>query len=177
MLFFRELAALIAAGTPMDEALQTVGRVVRRGALGQVVEAMRDDLRAGTPLPNAMRKHPSAFDGVEIALVEAACHSGNLAPVCEQLAARLAVHLEVRSKLVGGLAYPGLVGLSACVLLPLPLIVQASPAAFATAVATHLGVYHPGQLIQVVAQPRLQARPPRRVDDRRAHSTAAQVRP
>lgn len=155
MLFFRELGSLLAAGTPLDEALETVARVVRRGSLADAIATLRQKTRAGVPLHTAMASLPSAFDTVEVALLEAAATTGHLAPVCTELGERIAVVAEERSKILSGLAYPILLGLSACFLLPVPLVATESVAAFGVAVGTNLAIYLAALVALFVGIPRL----------------------
>jgi type II secretory pathway component PulF len=155
MLFFRELGGLLESGTPVDEALETVAKIVRRGALPQVIATLRADIAAGVALHQAFAKHRSTFDEVELANLEAAATTGNIAPACTQLAKRIEVHSEVRNKLVSGLAYPALLAFSACFLLPLPLIVQESPAAFAKAAGGNVAIYIGVILAVLVGLPKL----------------------
>ncbi len=159
MLFFRELGALLEAGTALDESLETVGRIVSNGPLAAVIDTIRADLRAGASLHQALGSHPSCFHRTELALVEASSQIGNLAPVCAQLASRIEVLAQVRSKLMSGLAYPALVAAAACLLVPLPLIVQASLNVFMKAAATNIAIYIAIMVTLFVGLPRVFAVP------------------
>lgn len=109
---FDSLATLLDSGLPLAESVGTVlsssGRRRTRSMLGQV----RESLRAGEPLSAAMRAHDTWFDPVEIAMVEAGQHSGELADVLRNLALRHERTSELTSRLASALAYPAIV---ACV--------------------------------------------------------------
>ena len=93
---YDRLATMVNSGVPLLEAVDTVaGRAGRRRSApshAMLVE-VRERLRGGASLGQAMREHRGWFDRAEIAMVEAAQHAGELPAVLRTLhetAARVA---------------------------------------------------------------------------------------
>jgi general secretion pathway protein F len=114
---YDSLATMLVSGLPLLEAVQTLvesreldGRALRLGGgtRAMLVE-MRERLRGGDSLAQAMREHPAWFDAIDIAIIEAGQHSGTLASVLTSLAQRQERSNELSHKLLGALAYPVLV--------------------------------------------------------------------
>jgi type II secretory pathway component PulF len=108
---FDSLATMLASGIPLLEAFDALlasgknrSRTFRRLLLD-----MRERLRGGEALADAMRLHRPWFESPEIAIVEAGQHSGRLAEVLQALADRNERADELGHKLTGALAYPVLV--------------------------------------------------------------------
>lgn len=112
---YDSLATMLGSGLPLLEAVQTLvesresdGRGMRVGARGMLVE-IREQLRGGDSLAQAMREHPKWFDAIDISIIEAGQHSGTLASVLTNLSQRLERSSELSCRLIGALAYPVLV--------------------------------------------------------------------
>lgn len=138
--YFQQVGRLTGAGVPLDEALATVLPLAGTGALRTAIVAMRADLQANRTLPHAMARHPHVFDEVEVALTEAATHTGELVQACDHLHARLVAAADVRSSVLSALAYPLFVLATSFVLMPLPLLFTDSVTAFLVAVLGRLVV-------------------------------------
>lgn len=112
-LFTRQLATLVRAGLPLDEALtavaeQSEGRRVRRIALG-----VRAAISEGCSLADALGRFPGAFPPLMRATVEAGEHSGRLDEVLERLADYIEERQALRSKLLLAAIYPAILTLVA----------------------------------------------------------------
>ncbi len=107
------LATLLESGVPLVEALDTVsrGEAAREPALRRVLALTADQVRAGVSLAAALGEHKGWFDPVEVALIDAAEHGGDLASTLSTLAARQAKHSEVGQKIASALLYPSIVGM------------------------------------------------------------------
>jgi general secretion pathway protein F len=130
-LLTRQLATLLAAGLTVEQALNAVIEQSEREAERQLLAAVRGDVLGGQSLAWSLGRHPAAFPGVYLTLVEAGERSGKLADVL----ARLADYTEERERLRGqvllAFIYPTLVTL------------------VAAAVVTGLLVYVVPQVVQV----------------------------
>lgn len=126
--FYDSLSTMLASGLPLLEAMQTLvesrdedhvvvshanesrsNSKTQSSSSRAVFVQMREQLRGGESLAESMRGHPTWFDAIDIAIVEAGQHSGMLADVLAGLAQRQERSSEVAHKLVGALAYPLLV--------------------------------------------------------------------
>ena len=108
---FDSLSTMLESGLPLSESLGALIESSRRSARSMLVQ-VRESVRAGHDLASAMAEHAGWFDPVELALVRAGQHAGDLAGVLRTLADRHARSGELTQKLIGALAYPALV---ACV--------------------------------------------------------------
>jgi type II secretory pathway component PulF len=106
------LANLLESGVPLVEALETLahGEAAHRRALQRVLALTVDQVRAGASLGAALGEHRGWFDPVEVALIDAAEHGGNLSATLTRLAARQAKQSEVGQKVASALLYPAVVG-------------------------------------------------------------------
>jgi len=121
VLFTRELATLLGAGLPLDQALSTIAGQADRPAVAGITRTVRDRVRGGASFADALTAHPELFPPHYVGLVRAGEAGGSLASVLAELADSLeharALNQEIRS----ALNYPILVllvaGLSILVLL------------------------------------------------------------
>lgn len=119
----RQLQVLVAAGTPLSQALHAVERTTRHPAWKAVMGRLRHDVEEGTPLSVSMRSS-GVFDRVAISLVAAAETSGNMTVMLARLADLSRRQLKLRSAVTAALVYPCLLtGLGLAVLLTMLLFV------------------------------------------------------
>ena len=109
MQFTRQLAVFVRAGIPITEAMEIIGDETQDVALQRTITEMVDDLRNGGTLSEAAAKHPEAFPGYYIGIMQSAELTGKLDETLENLAGYLGRELDTRSKVVSALSYPGVV--------------------------------------------------------------------
>jgi type II secretory pathway component PulF len=111
---FDALANLLASGVPLVDAFDTIvaADAAMPRALRRALVAMRERLRSGDSLSEAMRGQPSWFDAAEISIIDAAQVAGTLAESLQLLAERQGRAARLGQRLVSALAYPAVV---ACV--------------------------------------------------------------
>lgn len=111
---FDGLATLLGSGVPLLDAFDTLiaANAGMPRALRRTLVAMREALRSGRSLSEAMRAHPSWFDAAEVAIVEAAQVAGTLPESLRVVAERQGRSARLGQRLVSALAYPAVV---ACV--------------------------------------------------------------
>ena len=110
---FDGLATMLDSGMPLLEALDTALRTLPRrlAARRAMLTQLREDVRAGAALEQALREHSSWFDPAEIAMVAAGEHGGNLSTVLHTLAEEHERSDELTQRLIAVLAYPAIVSL------------------------------------------------------------------
>lgn len=112
-LLTRQLASLLAARLPLEQALGAVIEQAERPVVRERLAAVRSEVVAGQTFAQALSRSPKDFPDVYRALIAAGEQSGDLAVVME----RLADYVEARSALAQriGLAftYPAIVTLVA----------------------------------------------------------------
>jgi general secretion pathway protein F len=102
----RQIATLLRAGIPLDEALAGMLQGNAPPALRSVVNSLRERLREGGSLAAGLAEFPRVFDTGFVALVQAGEASGSLASVMERLADAAAGRREVHRKMKAAMAYP-----------------------------------------------------------------------
>jgi type IV pilus assembly protein PilC len=109
MNFTRQLAVFVKAGIPITDALTTIGDETDDTALRRAIGEMVDDLRNGGLFSAAAAQHPTVFPNYYVGILQAAELTGRLDESLDSLSRYLEREMETRSKVVGALAYPGVV--------------------------------------------------------------------
>ncbi|MCE1399503.1 MAG: type II secretion system protein GspF [Mesorhizobium sp.] len=107
-LFTRQLATLVAAALPLDEALAAIQQQKENKNLSTIINALRQAILEGQSLSTAMQSHPRLFDAVFCTLVKAGETVGQLGKVLERLADYNEARQRMRGKLMQALIYPTL---------------------------------------------------------------------
>ena len=107
----RQLASLLAARLPLEAALRATLEQAERKHVAQTLAAVRDDVRAGHRLGEALAAHPRDFPEIYRALVDAGEQSGDLAQVLEKLADYIESRGALRNKVLTAFIYPIIVTL------------------------------------------------------------------
>jgi type IV pilus assembly protein PilC len=109
VLFSRQLSTLINAGLPLVQSLRSVNNQTTSKPLKVVINAVINDVEAGSTLSAAMAKHPEAFNQVYISLIAAGEASGTLDKALERLAIQQEKDADLISKVRGAMVYPVIV--------------------------------------------------------------------
>jgi type IV pilus assembly protein PilC len=115
VMFSRQLALLLQSGTDIVASLellqnQVTSRALKR-ALGQVVA----DIRGGSSLSVALRKHPNIFSNVYSRAITAGEKSGNLEVVLRQMADFVERRVITEKKIKNAMTYPIVVTIAAII--------------------------------------------------------------
>ena len=102
----RQLATLLSAGLPLVSALSGVLEQIKRPALRKVLSQVRERVKEGMSLANALMEHPTVFPSVYTAMINAGETSGTLELVVERLADFGEQQLDLQRKVRSTLAYP-----------------------------------------------------------------------
>ena len=105
-LLTRQLATLIHAGLPLEEALSAVTAQSEKTAVSNVLAAVRNRVTEGHALATALSAFPRAFPELYRATVAAGERSGHLGHVLEQLADYTEARQASRQKIQLALVYP-----------------------------------------------------------------------
>lgn len=109
MNFTRQLSVFVRAGVPITDALTTIGDETTDAALRRAIGQLVDELRNGGLFSEAAERHPEVFPPYYVGILRAAELTGRLDQSLDSLAAFIEREIETRSKVVGALAYPGVV--------------------------------------------------------------------
>ncbi|HEY1381184.1 MAG TPA: type II secretion system F family protein [Gemmataceae bacterium] len=112
-----QIAGMAKAGLPLDQGLAGLAREMGRGRLRSVTAAIADDLRAGTPLPEAVERRRADLPPFYAHLVTAGIRTGRLPEVLATLTAYARTVAVTRAIVVESLFYPAVVLSLATILL------------------------------------------------------------
>ncbi|WP_321366231.1 type II secretion system inner membrane protein GspF [uncultured Desulfuromusa sp.] len=102
----RQLATMLTAGLPLDEALEMVAGQQTKGSLGSVFTRVRDDILQGSALHSALQAHPKIFQPLYTNMVQVGEASGTLDKVLLQLAEFTDEQARFNSQFKAALTYP-----------------------------------------------------------------------
>jgi general secretion pathway protein F len=102
----RRLATLLTSSVPVYEAVGALQDQERPGAMKSLLGRIRERLKEGTSLAQALAAEPQAFSESYVAMVGTGEASGSLDSILERLADFLESQAATRSRIVTALAYP-----------------------------------------------------------------------
>ena len=105
-LITRQLATLIEASMPLDEALKAVAAQSEKEKISSLVMQIRAKVLEGFTLADSFAEFPSIFDNLFCSTVAAGEKSGHLDTVLNRLADYMENKQETSSKIVQALVYP-----------------------------------------------------------------------
>jgi general secretion pathway protein F len=108
-LMLRQLATLLEAGLPLEQALAVLIEQGENPAMRQVIAALRSEVLAGSTLARAMEKHKDTFPEIHRALIRAGEESGELATVMDKLATYSENQQALQQKVGLAMVYPAIV--------------------------------------------------------------------
>ncbi len=109
----RTVATMLGAGLPLERALSFSSLESSNAALATAVGEVRRDIREGSTMAAALRKHPKIFGQLYVAMVTAGEESGALDQVLARLADNLDETSELRGRIRSALLYPALMAIVA----------------------------------------------------------------
>lgn len=107
LIFNQELLALVKAGLPVLRVWDLLIERARHAGFQQVLRMVRQDIRGGASVSEALAKHPAYFSELYIATFKAGEQSGNVADVLQRFISYLKLMIGLRQKVAKALAYPG----------------------------------------------------------------------
>jgi general secretion pathway protein F len=106
MITTRQLATMVGAAAPLEEALHTIALQAEDKAMRAALLSVRVGVTEGFRLADAMAQHPHIFSALYRAFIGAGEISGNLGAVLERLAEHLEKSERLRGKVSAALIYP-----------------------------------------------------------------------
>lgn len=105
----RQVATMLSAGVPLVQTLRLLSSSHEKSSMRELLSGICAEVESGTPLSQALKKHPRYFDDLYVDLVSAGEQSGAL----EQIYDRIATYKEkaeaLKSKIKKALMYPAAV--------------------------------------------------------------------
>ena len=106
--FTRELATLLHAGLTLDRALEIQINLAATPPLARLLQKIRDSLRGGKSLSQALDMHREVFSRFYVSIVRAGEAGGALGVVLTRLADTMERSKELRESVTGALIYPAI---------------------------------------------------------------------
>lgn len=104
--FFAQLADLLRAGVPLLRSLEILEKQTFQPALADILREIHVKVADGMSLADAMSQYPKAFNELAVSMVRAGQEGGFLEDVLERIAIFTEHQEDLKSKVVGALAYP-----------------------------------------------------------------------
>ena len=102
----RQLATLLHAGLPLDEALASIYAHDDASRMQGIVSRLRDRIMAGGDLADGLAEFPNVFSSTFVTMVRAGEASGTLELVIERFAEHIEQQVALVRKVQATLAYP-----------------------------------------------------------------------
>ena len=113
----RQMATLLSAGLPLLEVLSALGDQVDKRLLKWTIAQVREQVKEGRSLADALSMHPRIFSQVYVQMIRVGEASGTLDQILLYLAQFLERQAQLRSRVLSSMAYPILMlGVSVLVL-------------------------------------------------------------
>lgn len=107
----RQLATLLGAGLPLDEALGSVAEQIEHAGLARALGRVREEVIQGESLHLAMGRHEKIFPVLYSNMIQVGESSGTLDQVLARLADFLEDQARMKSRINAALAYPVLMAI------------------------------------------------------------------
>lgn len=104
--FSRQLATMMAAGVPLVQAFDIVGRGHDNPSMQDLILSIKSDVESGTALTEALSKHPLYFDALFCNLVAAGEQAGVLDVLLDKIATYKEKTESIKGKIKKALFYP-----------------------------------------------------------------------
>lgn len=105
-LITRQMATLLSAGLPLEEALKALAKQQEKPKVKSMILAIRSKVVEGHSLASSLQEFPQSFPELYRATVAAGEHSGHLDLVLEQLAEYTESRYRTLKKVQGAMIYP-----------------------------------------------------------------------
>jgi len=108
--FYVQLAALLRSGVPLLRSLEVLGKQSTNPTLKKILDDLTARVTEGDSLAEAMARHPRAFTELSRSIVRAGGEGGFLEEALERVAKFTDQQAELKSRVLGAMAYPIFLG-------------------------------------------------------------------
>ncbi|WP_286257113.1 type II secretion system F family protein [Pseudoalteromonas apostichopi] len=105
-LISRQIATMLTAGVPLIQSVEMIASGAKNKSVAKLMEGIADDVKAGIPLSQALRKHPRYFDDLYCDLVASGEQSGALDKIYDRVALYKEKAEALKSKIKKAMFYP-----------------------------------------------------------------------
>ncbi|ANE53859.1 MULTISPECIES: type II secretion system F family protein [Methylomonas] len=104
--FARQLATMLAAGVPLVQSFDIIGRGHDNASMSEMLLSIKADVEGGDTLAQALGRKPLYFDALFCNLVEAGEHAGVLETLLDKIATYKEKTESIKKKVKKALTYP-----------------------------------------------------------------------
>lgn len=104
--FTAELSSLLAAGLPLDRALNVLADISKHRGMNEIVRSLLKSIRGGLSFSEALQKHPDIFPRLYVNMVRAGEAGGILDVILERLNEFLESSKELKDHVISAMIYP-----------------------------------------------------------------------
>lgn len=104
--FMRQLATMMAAGVPLVQSFEIIGRGHENPSMQELILTIKSDVESGSTLSDSLAKHPLYFDELVCNLVQAGEQAGILEGLLDKIATYKEKTENLKSKIKKALFYP-----------------------------------------------------------------------
>jgi type IV pilus assembly protein PilC len=105
-IFARQLATMLAAGVPLVQSFDIIGKGHDNASMSELLLAIKADVEGGDTLAQALNRKPLYFDALFCNLVEAGEHAGVLETLLDKIATYKEKTESIKKKVKKALTYP-----------------------------------------------------------------------
>jgi len=106
--FTQQLATLVGAGLPLDRSLLVLAELAETPRLKRLVDRVRDEVRGGVSLSEALERQHGVFSRLYVNMVRAGETGGSLHDTLQRLADYLERSRALRGRVINALIYPAI---------------------------------------------------------------------
>jgi type IV pilus assembly protein PilC len=106
--FNQELLVLLKAGLPIVQSLDTILEKGAKGKLAEILNEVREDIKGGASLSDALEKHSRVFSHLYIATIRAGERTGDLPQTIRRFLTFLKRIEGFRKKVIAAFIYPAI---------------------------------------------------------------------
>lgn len=108
-IFARQLAVMMAAGVPLVQSLEIVGRGHENPSMSELILGVKTSIESGRSLAESLAQYPLQFDDLFVHLVDAGERSGTLETLLDKIATYKEKTEKIKKKVKKALIYPSAV--------------------------------------------------------------------
>ena len=121
-MMYSQLADLLHSGVPLLRSLELLERQSTNPTLQAVIRDVRAKVADGTGLAQAMGQHPHVFNELAVSMIRAGQEGGFLEEVLKRIATFVEHQEDLKSRVIGALAYPVFLAIAGFLILNILII-------------------------------------------------------
>lgn len=129
--FSRNLSVMVSAGVSISRGLEILGRQTKNKGFKKKLEALADFIKKGGSLSEGMKKFPSVFSSLFVAMTKVGEETGKLSESLILVSEQMERDNAIRKKVKGAMMYPSIVVI-AMVLIGVLMLIYVVPTLVST---------------------------------------------